>query len=220
MPETGIGLFPDVGGSWFLPRLPGHTGAWMALTGARLKAADCHALGIATDVMAKADLPAFKAALAADPAAVASLLADHGHDPGLAPIAERRADIDRLFAADTVEGVVAALAADPGEWAAAQAAVIAAKSPLSLKTALRQIRTGAGFTDFAQAMTMEMRIAARLVRHHDFTEGVRAVILDKDNAPRWDPATLEGVTPAMLDAVFAPLPPDQEWSPQPISLPA
>jgi enoyl-CoA hydratase len=215
MPETGIGLFPDVGGGWFLPRLHGASGVWLALTGARLRAAGCEILGIATDVVPAARLPRLKAAIVAEPAAVETILTELESDPGRSAMIEHHDEIDALFAGETVEAIVAALEADGSAWAAAQRAILRTKSPLSLKTALRQIRAGAAMSDFAQVMAMEMRIAARLVAAHDFTEGVRAVILDKDGAPRWAPATLEGVTPRMLDAVFAPLPADQEWSPLP-----
>src|SRR6185369_9521098 len=115
----------------------------------------------------------------------------------------------------SLEAIVDALKADGSEWALAQSATLAVKSPLSMKVALRQLDEGLRATDFAQNMAMEMRIGARVVMSHDFSEGVRAVIIDKDNAPQWAPKTLEGVTPAMLDAIFAPLPPDQEWSPLP-----
>ncbi|MGI9170101.1 MAG: enoyl-CoA hydratase/isomerase family protein [Caulobacteraceae bacterium] len=215
MPETGIGLFPDVGGGWFLPRLHGASGAWLALTGARLKAAGCEILGIATDVVPAARLAELKAAMAADPAAIETVLTELEADPGRSSMIEHHDEIDRLFAGETVEAIVAALAAEGSEGASSQLAILKTKSPLSLKTALRQIRAGAAMTDFARVMAMEMRIATRLVAGHDFTEGVRAVILDKDGAPRWDPATLKGVTPHMLDAVFAPLPAGQEWSPLP-----
>ncbi len=213
MPETGIGLFPDVGGGWFLPRLHGASGVWLALTGARLRAAGCEILGIATDVVPAARLPQLKAGIVADPAAIETILTELESDPGRSAMIEHHDEIDRLFAGESVEAIVAALEAEGSEWASAQLAILKTKSPLSLKTALRQIRAGAAMSDFAQVMAMEMRIATRLVAAHDFTEGVRAVILDKDGAPRWDPATLEGVTPAMLDAVFAPLPAGQEWSP-------
>ncbi len=217
MPETGIGLFPDVGGSWFLPRLHGATGLWLAMTGARIKAADLEHLGIATDVVPATALTELKAAIIADPGGIERILTELEADPGPPPIAPRRDPIDTLFDQPSVEAILEALQADGSDWAAAQAAIMAGKSPLSLKTAHRQIRSGAGFIDFAQSMTMEMRIAARLVAARDFTEGVRAVILDKDNAPHWSPATLEGVDRAMLDAVFAPLPADQEWSPLPLA---
>ncbi|HEY2177130.1 MAG TPA: enoyl-CoA hydratase/isomerase family protein [Caulobacteraceae bacterium] len=213
MPETGIGLFPDVGGGWYLPRLHGATGTWLALTGARLKAADCELLGITTDVVESKDIPALTAAILADPDEIEEILTELEWDPGPVTIASHRDRIDRLFAHDTLEGIFAALEADGSEWALSQLATLRTKSPLSMKTALRQIRTAAAMADFADNMAMEMRIAARIVVSHDFAEGVRAVIVDKDNAPKWSPATLEGVTQAMLDAVFAPLPPDQEWSP-------
>jgi enoyl-CoA hydratase len=215
MPETGIGLFPDVGGGWYLPRLPGRTGLWLALTGARLKAADCLALGIATHFVESARVAELKAALVAEPEAIDAVLTRFAASPGEAPVAVHRAAIDRLFASDDVEAIVAALAADGSDWAAAQLATLKTKSPQTMKVAARQLRLGAAMPSFADNMAMEYRIGARVVRRHDFIEGVRAVIVDKDNAPRWAPPTLEGVGAAMLDEIFAPLPPDQEWTPLP-----
>jgi enoyl-CoA hydratase len=215
MPETGIGLFPDVGGGWFLPRLHGGDGLWLALTGARLKAADCELLGIATDVVAAASLPRLKAAIIDDPDNIEGILTELESDPGPAPIAARRDEIDRLFGAPSVEAILAALEAEGTDWADQQARILRTKSPLSLKTAFHQLRAGAAMHAFGEVMVMEMRIAARLVAAHDFTEGVRAVILEKDNAPAWRPASLEEVTDQMLKAVFAPLPPGEEWSPLP-----
>jgi len=213
MPETGIGLFPDVGGGWHLPRLPHNAGLWLALTGARIKAADCIALGIATDFERSENLEAVKAAMIADPAGIERILTQTETDPGQAPIAAHRDDIERLFSGHSVESIFQALEADGGEWAAAQLATLRTKSPQTLKVAFRQLAAGARLTDFADNMRMEYRIGARVVQRHDFLEGVRAVIVDKDNAPRWNPGALEGVTEAMLDEIFAPLPADQEWSP-------
>ena len=213
MPETGIGLFPDVGGGWFLPRLPGKTGLWLALTGGRIKAADCIALGIATDFVRSERLEALKAAMIADPAAIETILTENEDDPGQAPLAAHREDIDRLFGAHSVEGIVEALEADGGEWAQGQLATLKTKSPQTMKVAFRQLALGAEMPSFAANMVMEYRIGARVVQRPDFLEGVRAVIVDKDNAPRWSPATLEGVTGAMLDEIFAPLPPGEEWTP-------
>ena len=217
MPETGIGLFPDVGGGWHLPRLPGETGLWLALTGARLRGADCLALGIATHFVESGKVAELKdLLLSAHPRfrgdeRIGDCLARLQADPGSAPIAAQRAEIDRLFSGDSVEAIFAALSADPSDWARAQLETLKTKSPQTLKVAFRQLREGAKIASFADEMAVEYRIGARVVQRHDFLEGVRAVIVDKDNAPRWDPATLEDVTEAMLDAIFAPLPADEEW---------
>jgi enoyl-CoA hydratase len=121
----------------------------------------------------------------------------------------------RLFASDRFEDILAALKADGGEWAQAQLAVLATKSPQTIKVALRQMKEGAAFTDFADNMRNEYRIGHHVLRRPDFIEGVRAVIFDKDNNPKWDPATPEGVSDALVDSLFAPLPADQEWTPLP-----
>ncbi len=213
MPETGIGLFPDVGGGWFLPRLPGETGLWLALTGARLKAADCLLAGVATDHVEGGRLDALKAELARRPAEAETVLTEFGADAGPPPLAAHRDDIDRLFSGADLQAIADALGADDGDWARAQGHALAAKSPRSMAVALRQLREGAGLATFDDNMRMEMRIAARTVGSHDFQEGVRALLVDKDNAPRWSPSTLAEVTPALLDGVFAPLAPDEEWTP-------
>jgi enoyl-CoA hydratase len=215
MPETGIGLFPDVGGGWFLPRLPGQTGIWLALTGARLKAADCVKLGLATHYVESGKLEALKAAVIEDGEAVFGAVELFATDPGAAPIEAHREAIDRLFTYDTMEEIFAALDADGSEWARAQLEVLKTKSPQSMKVSLRQMRTGAKLGSFAENMAMEYRLGGRIVRTHDFQEGVRAVIVDKDNAPKWSPADLAGVTDAMVDGFFAPLPGDEEWTPLP-----
>jgi len=215
MPETGIGLFPDVGGGWFLPRLPGQTGVWLALTGARLKAADTVFLGIHTHYLPTDALEAFRAILAADPAYPIDVADGLEDDAGEAPIEAHLEAIDRLFDFDTVEEIFAALEADGSDWALAQLAVLKTKSPQSLKVSLRQMRTGAGLATFADNMAMEYALGGRVVRTHDFQEGVRAVIVDKDNAPKWSPADLSGVTDAMLDELFAPLSADEAWTPLP-----
>jgi enoyl-CoA hydratase len=215
MPETDIGLFPDVGGGWFLPRLKANTGLWLALTSARIKAADCFALEIATHVVESAKVDALKAAVIARPGHIAEALAPFETDPGPAPIAARLADIERLFAVPSIEALYAGLQADGSEWAAAQLAVLNTKSPQAMKVTLRQLEIGGALTDLADNMVMEYRVGARVVRAADFIEGVRAVIVEKDRNPRWSPPTLEGVTEALLDGIFAPLPADQEWSPLP-----
>jgi len=211
MPETGIGLFPDVGGGWFLSRLPGQTGVWLALTGARLKAADTVALGIHTHFVPSANVMALKADLIGGVEPAAAAAKHRSADPGPATIDCEA--IDRLFAHDTVEAIFEALEADGSDWALAQLATLKTKSPTSMKVSLKQVRTGAGLTDFADNMAMEYRLGGRIVRTHDFQEGVRAVVVDKDNAPQWSPATLDGVSDATVEALFAPLPADEEWTP-------
>jgi enoyl-CoA hydratase len=213
MPETGIGLFPDVGGGWFLPRLPGFTGTWIALTGARLKAADTVFLGIHSHYLPSDALDAFRSILAVDPAHPADIADGLEDDPGEAPIEAHLEDIDRMFGFDTVEEIFVALEADGSDWAQAQLATLKTKSPQSLKVTLKQLRTGATLDSFADNMAMEYRLGGRIVPSHDFQEGVRAVVIDKDNAPRWAPAGLSGVTDADLEALFAPLAADQEWTP-------
>ena len=217
MPETGIGLFPDVGGGWFLPRLAGHVGLWLALTGARIKAADCMALEIATHLVQSGRLADLKAAVIAEPRHIPDALAAFADAPGPAPIKSHLANINRLFAAPSIEAILAALSADNTAWAAAELATLRTKSPQTMKVAFRQLATGATLTTFADNMAMEYRIGARVIHKNDFLEGVRAVIVDKDNAPRWRPAKVEDVTGANLDAIFARLPPEQEWTPLPPS---
>lgn len=208
MPETGIGLFPDVGGGWFLPRLQGEVGTWAALTGARLKGEGVLSIGVATHFCPAADLEALKADLCANGLRALEGLRTQGpHMP------HHDGALDPFFSFDTVEEIVAALAADPGDWPQAQLATLRTKSPQTLKVALRQLRAGRKAATFAEVMAMEYRIGARVVQRHDFLEGVRAVIVDKDNAPKWSPDSLEGVTDDMLDAIFASLPADAEWTP-------
>ena len=213
MPETGIGLYPEVGGGWFLPRLPGQTGVWIGLTGARLKAADTVALGIHTHFVPSEGVEALKTDLLADPADPSSVAARHAKDAGAAPLAPHREAIDRLFAFDTVEEIFAALEADGSDWATAQLATLKTKSPTSLKVTLRHIREGAKATSFDANMAVEYAVSGRIGATHDFQEGVRAVIVDKDNAPKWSPADLSGVSDATLDALFAPLADNEKWTP-------
>jgi enoyl-CoA hydratase len=213
MPETGIGLFPDVGGGWYLSRLTGRLGPYLALTGARLDGADCLWAGLATHYLPHSALAEAKAALCASPADAAAILHGLSVAPPPAKIAEQAPLIDRLFASDRYEDILAALAADGGEWATATLKTLAGKSPQTCKVALRQLRESLGHADFAANMAMEYRIGSRVLLRPDFAEGVRAVIIDKDHAPRWNPASAELVTDDLIDAIFAPLPADEEWSP-------
>jgi enoyl-CoA hydratase len=209
MPEVGIGFFPDVGATWFLPRLPGELGCYCALTGERLGAADAVAASIATHRVPSSRFGDLADALCGA-VSVDATIAAFAEPAGEAPLAARRGAIDRLFRGDRVEQIVGALEIEArgggpdADFAGTTAATIAAKSPTSLKLALAQVRAGAGLS-FEACMQCEYRIVSRLIHGHDFYEGVRAVIVDKDNAPRWRPAALADVSDAEIERHFAPL---------------
>lgn len=216
MPETGIGLFPDVGGGWFLPRLRGELGTWLALTGARLKGADVAAAGVATHYLPSELLDNFKAqVLCADFNHGASellneILRGSTHAVPAGSFEAHMHTINACFGYDRAEDILAALKADGGEWASKQAGFLETKSPRTVKVALRQLREGAEFERFEENMANEYRIGARQVQSADFIEGVRAVIIDKDHDPKWSPATLEEIDDNIIESVFAPLPADEE----------
>jgi enoyl-CoA hydratase/carnithine racemase len=212
MPEIGIGFFPDVGATWFLPRLPGELGTYCALTGERFGAADGLASGLATHRVASWHFPDLADALC-NPVPVDATLAAFAESAGEAKLAPHRPAIDRLFKGDRVEVILAALEAETGpdaNFARKAAGTIRGKSPMSLKLALAQMRAGAKLS-FEACMQIEFRIVSRIIYGHDFYEGVRAVIVDKDNAPRWRPASLAEVTDADVERHFAPLSAD-EWT--------
>ncbi|MBX7496950.1 enoyl-CoA hydratase/isomerase family protein [Qipengyuania sp. 6B39] len=213
MPETGIGLFPDVGGGWHLARLGGRLGQFLALTGARLDGAESLWAGIATHYLPSEKLAEAKARIAEHPDRIAGILSELSVTPPEARIEANAEKIARHFASDRYEDILASLEAEDSEWAAKELATLRTKSPQTCKVALRQLATSAKLDDFADNMVMEYRIASRVLTRPDFAEGVRAVIVDKTNDPKWDPATPEGVSDELLDAIFAPLPADEEWKP-------
>ncbi|MGB3803477.1 MAG: enoyl-CoA hydratase/isomerase family protein [Sphingopyxis granuli] len=213
MPETGIGLFPDVGGGWYLPRLEGRVGAFLALTGARLDGAECLALGLATHYLPSAKLTEAKERIAQHPDRIGGILGELSVTAPPAAITGQIDKINRLFASDRYEDILAALEKDGGEWAQKELGALRTKSPQTCKVALRQLREGAAIPDFAAEMRQEYAIGSRVVQMHDFLEGVRALIVDKDNSPKWDPPTPEAVTDEWIDAIFAPLPPAEAWTP-------
>ena len=210
MPEVGIGFFPDVGATWFLPRLPGQLGAYCALTGDRLGAADGVAATIATHRVASSRFADLAEALCGT-LSVDATIAAFAEPPEEQKLAPHRAAIDRLFAHDRVEDILVVLDADGSEFAAKSAATIRTKSPTALMLALAQMREGAKLT-FTGCMSCEFRIVSRVIRGYDFYEGVRAVIVDKDNAPRWRPASLAEVSDEEIARYFAPLG-GGEWQP-------
>ncbi len=212
MPETGIGLFPDVGGSFFLPRCPGEIGMFLGLTGARLKADDLFYAGIATDVNVEWSNDEIIAELAKSESS-GNLMSEvtggyvvqqEREGRGLPPLAAHREEIDRIFSAGSVEEILDRLDAGESAWAVDAAKTIRAKSPTATKLAFRQIREGKALA-FDDCMRMEFRMVSRVVAGHDFYEGVRATIIDKDQAPKWQPARLEDVSDKDIDAYFAPL---------------
>ena len=222
MPETGIGLFPDVGATYFLPRLRGKAGLYLGLTGARLGAADCLHLRLATHVVPSDALQALdETLLAADfgsdahggdaHGAIDGLVAESAVDPGPAPLAAHRAEINRCFAAGSVEEIVANLEAEGSDWAAETRETLGRKSPTSLKVSFKQL-TEFGERDFEEAMALEYRLAMHCNLGADFFEGIRAQIVDKDRKPAWRPARLEQVSEATVEAYFE-MPPkgDMTW---------
>ena len=211
MPETAIGFFTDVGGSYFLPRLPGEIGVYMGLTGHPLRAADCLYTGVATHYVEAAKLPSLEdALLSADwdssdaQGVVDDIVRRFADDPGRPPIGQERDAVDRCFSADTVELIQAALEAEGTEWASTQLGLLEKRAPLSLKVTLRALRQGAT-QSFDNCMVMEYRLSQSFMDGSDFFEGVRAVLVDKDHAPRWQPASLEAVSDAMVEDYFTPL---------------
>jgi enoyl-CoA hydratase len=213
MPETAIGLFPDVGGGWYLPRLPGRVGQFLALTGARLDGAECHYLGLATHYLASAVLEEVKARIAEHPDRIEGILGAASVPPPEARIAANLVQINRAFASDSFEEVLAALEADGSDWAQKELATLKSKSPQACKVSLRMLYDGSLMQDFADEMRQEYAVATRVVQRHDFVEGVRALLVDKDNQPRWTPETPEAVTDHMIDTIFAPMPEGEEWTP-------
>lgn len=212
MPETAIGLFPDVGGGWFLARCPGHLGEYIALTGRVISGADAVAARLADGVLDSSELPEAWDALA-DAEGYGQLRDRLRHAPAPASaLAARRADIDRFFALESVTGIVSALEAEASDWARETAALLRKRSPLMLHVTLEHVRRARRMT-----LAADLRMERDMVRHcfharpgaaGETFEGIRALAVDKDHAPRWNPARIEDVTPDMVEAFFAsPWPP-------------
>ncbi len=210
MPEVGIGFIPDVGATWFLPRLPGELGLYCALTGARLGPADALAAGIATHRVGSARFGDLLDGLCGN-VPVDALLGAFSEPAPEGPLTAQAPLIDRLFTGDSVEGILAALDAEAtrqgadADFARTAAATIRLKSPTSLKIALAQLRRGR-YLDFAECMRTEFRIVSRLLLGHDLYEGIRSVIIDKDQAPLWQPSSLAAVSAAEVERHFEPQP--------------
>lgn len=210
MPETNIGFFPDVGGGYFLPRCPGQTGLYLALTSKKIGQVDAIYIGFATHAMTAEKIPALLSALQhadfggrKDAHAVVSDILEDMACPvqGESELAPNRAAIDKCFGHDSIEDIVAALQAETTSFAKEALVRLHAVSPTSLKIALRQIRMGAGM-DFRNVMSMEYAISQHCLHAHDFIEGVRAALIDKDKQPKWKPARIEDVSDDEIDAYF------------------
>jgi enoyl-CoA hydratase len=198
MPETAIGLFPDIGATFFLPRLPGGTGMYLALTGARISAGDAIHAGLATHFVPRAALSSLKAGLVREGIAA---VANHAAPPLDSLLADDRPGIDRCFTRSSVAAILDALEAEGTPWAKATLATLAAVSPTSLCVSFEAVRRGAAMT-LRECLAMELRLTRGTTRHPDFSEGVRAQVVDKTRDPRWSPATVAEVDPADIAALF------------------
>lgn len=208
MPETGIGFYPDVGGTYFLPRLEGKAGTWLALTGARLKAPDVFALGIATDYAPSDQHGQIIARLVEDTRAVEDvgrIIDSLTGSPADGAVPGNMAAINHCFAASSVEDILARLKGDDSDWARAQKKILKTKSPLALKVTLQQMSEGQNL-NFRAAMQMELGLSLKFLTGDDFYEGVRALLVDRDNAPVWQPSDLDAISSADVAAYFIPLP--------------
>lgn len=204
MPEVGIGFFPDIGASFFLPRCRGEIGTYLALTGWRINAGDALQAGLLTHFIPSQKWPQLLIALEKGQD-TKSLLAVHAVKAWPhAPLADQRIKLGAIFSASTVEEILKRLDADGSDWAKGTAVLMRHRSPTSMKVALREMREERG-RSINDCLSMEFRIAARMIEGHDFREGVRAVIVDKDNKPAWSPQGLGGVSDDAVAAYFAPL---------------
>ncbi len=199
MPETAIAMFPDVGATFMLPRLPGQLGLYLGLTGARMQGADAVHAGIATHFVPQADLPALRADLARDGVAAVAV-----HARALPPfsLAPHRAAIDRCFGADSVPEILARLEEEGTDWARETLATLRAMSPSAVMWSFAAVRRGAGLS-LRDALAAELALTRHVTRHPDFAEGVRAMVVDKDRQPRWSPDRIEAVDPAAIAAMLA-----------------
>jgi enoyl-CoA hydratase/carnithine racemase len=211
MPETGIGLIPDVGGTWLLAHAPGETGVYLGLTGEPMGAADAIYARFADSFLPSVKLPLLVERVAdTQGGPIDTAIAALSEDAGSPPLAARCADIDKVFSEATVEAMLAALSEMPGEWAHKTAATLAQKSPKSLELTLAAIRNARSLASLEAALNLEYRLTVRLFEDGEFPEGVRALIVDKDRKPRWSPARLADVDLDLIAAYLAPLPADEE----------
>lgn len=206
MPEVGIGFIPDVGGTYLLSRAPGRLGLHAALTGAPFSGADAIAMGFADHYVSHDKLVAFAESAIAD--GVENALATYAVDPPASPLLEQREWIDACYAGESVSDILAALG-DSDDTAAQDAAkLIATRSPIALSVTLEAVRRAAKLETLEDVLQQEYRTSCASVKSHDFVEGIRAQLVDKDRNPQWSPASISAVTPADVEAYFVPAEPD------------
>jgi len=214
MPETGIGFFPDVGATHFLNRCPGHLGLYLGLTGKQLGPADCLWAGIATHFVPAERLDDLRRALgeaakSAEPdGAVAAVLARFHQEPGEGPLLRHVAALENCFAHRRLADVIEALRLEGGQWAWDTLSDLSGRAPFSLAVTNRQLREGRGL-DFDDAIRREFRLAWHFLQGHDFLEGIRAQVVDKDRQPAWSPSSLAEVDELAVAAYFQPLGDDE-----------
>ena len=206
MPEVGIGLIPDVGGTLLLSRTPGLLGLHVALTGAPFSGADAIALGFADHYVPHARLQDFNTAIVAD--GVSAALRAHAEEPPSSELGAQREWIDNCFAGETITDIVAALRSHDEGPAQDAADLISTRSPIALAVTLASVRRAAGYTTLEEALIAEYRVSCAAVRSHDLVEGIRAQVVDKDRNPKWSPASLAAVTDEDVAAYFQPANPD------------
>ena len=198
MPETAIGFFPDIGGTFFLPRLPGQLGIYLGLTGLRTTGADAVHAGFATHYVSRARLPALSAALADIGVAALARFAEPLPPDTMAP---NLAAIDRCCSVNTIGEIAARLAAEPGDWAKPALDAFHHVSPAALAFTLEAFRRAANQT-LRQALDAEFLLTRTTMAYPDFAEGVRAMVVDKDRQPKWSPAKVEQIDQAVVEGMF------------------
>ena len=205
MPETAIGLIPDVGGTWLLSRAPGRTGPYLGLVGYRMNAGDAMYVGFSDTCVASGGLPELVQVLANSNDPISVAIAQRAIAPPPSPLADNHAAIDQAFGHDSVEAIRDALAKHSGAWASTALAAIGPHSPLAMKTTLAAIRRARSLPALERALEIEYRLCLRLFERGEFAEGIRAMLIDKDRKPMWQPARLEDVDRALVEGLFAPL---------------
>ncbi|MGV1988257.1 enoyl-CoA hydratase/isomerase family protein [Agrobacterium sp. 22-221-1] len=205
MPETGIGYFPDVGGSWLLPRAPGECGIWLGLTGNAVTAANAIYAGFADYLVPSDRLDGLVQDLsqAADIDSIEMVIAAHAVEAGEDVLSINRDIIDATFRFDTVEEIFAALSARQDAFSRETLEVLQKRSPTSLKLTLKLLRLGRESASLIECLEREFAAGREILRQHDFYEGVRAALVDKDRNPRWQPARLEEVREEDIAPYFA-----------------